>query len=146
MMGKASSFSSYFKDIRIDDLMTSHKLGDISQIITNILFQFKGILQHDYDPVRAQQFVEVLSRDLNNQIVKILSNDDLMFIPYADFKDNYEKCQDIFKKFDENSSAFITRRARPVQARLDRNRPDQGLLTFQFLPLKARLERIFKIR
>lgn len=32
-------------------------------------------------------------------MVKILSNDNLMFMPFNDFKDHYEKAQDIFKKF-----------------------------------------------
>lgn len=146
MLTKANNLSSFFKDIRIDELMTSHKLSDISNIISNILNQFKNIIRLEYENSRAQQFVEVLSRDLNNQMVKILSNDDLMFIPYADFKDHYEKAQDIFKRFDDHAAYFITRRGRPAPTRLDRTRPDQVVLTYQYLALKSRLERIFKIR
>lgn len=72
-------------------------------------------------------------------MVKILSNDNLMFMPFADFKDHYEKAQDIFKKFEDHASYFITRRGRPAPARLDRARPDQVMLTYQFHGLKNRL-------
>lgn len=127
--------------------MTSHKLSDIITIITNILTQFRNIIRHEqYENSRALQFIEVLSRDLNNQLIKILSNDDLMFMNYNDFKDAYDKTQDIFKKFDDHAAYFVTRRGRTAPTRLDRNRTDQITITYKYLDLKTRLEKVFKIR
>lgn len=147
MFNKANTLSSFFKDLKIDELMTAHKLSDIVNIVTNILTQFRNIIRHEqYENSRALQFIEVLSRDLNNQMVKILSNDDLMFMNYSDFKDNYDKAQDIFKKFDDHASYFVTRRGRTAPTRLERNRPDQVTVTYRYLDLKTRLEKVFKIR
>lgn len=42
---KANSLSSFFKDLRIEELMTSHKLTDIANVITSILTQFKNIVR-----------------------------------------------------------------------------------------------------
>lgn len=68
-----------------------------------------------------------------------------MFMDYANFKENYDKAQEVFKKFDENASYFVTRRTR-APTRLDRNRPDQVTVTYRYLDLKGRLEKAFKIR
>lgn len=66
MLNKANTLSSFFKDLKIDDLMTSHKLSDLTNIVINILSQFKNITRHEqYENSRALQFIEVLSRDLN---------------------------------------------------------------------------------
>lgn len=100
MLQKASAISSFFKEIRIEELMTTQKLSELVVIISTILVQFKNVFKLDYDARRSSQFIEVLSRDLNNQMVKILSNDDMMFMNYAQFKEDYERSQEIFKKFE----------------------------------------------
>ena len=146
LLTKANNLSAFFKDIKIEELMTATKLSDLVNIITNILTSFKGVTKFDYDNSRTLQFVEVLSRDLNNQVSKILGTEDLMFIPYSEFKDNYEKAQEIFKRFDENAAYFITRRGRVAPNAFNRGRNDQVTLTYQYLPLKNRLEKISKIR
>ena len=69
-----------------------------------------------------------------------------MFMNYNDFKDAYDKTQDIFKKFDDHAAYFVTRRGRTAPTRLDRNRTDQITITYKYLDLKTRLEKVFKIR
>jgi len=125
--------------------MTTQKLAELVNIISTILVQFKNVIRYDYDSRRSSQFIEVLSRDLNNQMVKILSSEDMMFVNYIQFKDDYERSQEIFKKFEDNAAFFITRRRAPTNfARSMAN--DQHNITFQYLALKARLEKIFKVR
>jgi hypothetical protein len=145
MLQKASAISSFFREIRIEELMTTQKLSELVVIISTILIQFKNIIKLEYDARRSSQFIEVLSRDLNNQMVKILSNEDMMFMNYVQFKEDYERSQEIFKKFEENASHFITRR-RPQTNFTRMMGNDQYNITFQYLVLKARLEKMFKIR
>jgi hypothetical protein len=73
--------------------MTTQKLSELVVIISTIFNQFKNVFKLDYDTRRSSQFIEVLSRDLNNQMVKILSNDDMMFMSYAQFKEEYDRSQ-----------------------------------------------------
>lgn len=126
--------------------MTTQKLAELVNIISVILAQFKGVYKCDYDAKRASQFIEVLSRDLNNQMVKILLVDDMMFKNYNQFKEDYEKAQEIFRKFEEHAGYFITRRRAPANFTARTTANDQHNITFQYYALKTRLEKMFKIR
>lgn len=58
LYAKANSLSSFFKDLKIDELMTSHKLTDVANVITSILAQFKNIVKiESYENSRALQFI-----------------------------------------------------------------------------------------
>lgn len=43
----------------------------------------------DYDVKRLLQLVDVLSKDLYNQMLKILGDENLMFCNFTDFKTMY---------------------------------------------------------
>lgn len=52
-----------------------------------------------YDPKRVYQLIEVLSKDIANQMNKILAQENLMFSPFPVFKSWFEKAEEVFKKF-----------------------------------------------
>lgn len=79
-------------------------------------------------------------------MIKILSNDDMMFKNYGQFKEDYEKAQEIFSKFETGANAFIVRRRVPNNFTARNAVNDQHIITFQYTALKARLEKMFKIR
>ena len=71
----------------------------------------------------------------------------MMFSSFNYFKQLYEKAEDIFKKFEESMSAFISKKS--TGSTLNKaisNTTLQIKATYHYNPLKGRMEQIFKIR
>lgn len=90
--------------------------------------------------------IEVLSKDIANQMYKILGEENLMFNSFTNFSTVFEKCEDVFKKFEENMSTFVNRRTGTNLTRAIANTALQMRAIYHYNPLKSRLEQIFKIR
>ena len=100
-----------------------------------------------YDYKRIYQLIEVLSKDIANQMYKILSDENLMFSSYTSFSTIFEKCEDIFKKFEDNMSTFVSKKwTGSSLSRTISNTALQIKATYHYNPLKNRMEQIFKIR
>lgn len=146
-MDKALDIQSFFKELKIQELMTAETIDELGNVLFPLILQFKKIMNKEYDTKRIYQLIEVLSRDLSNQILKILSKENLMFCPFNDFKSWIDKCNDIFKKFEEGMGFFISRNtstssyARGVSSAITANKT-----SYHFTPLKNRLDQLSKIR
>ncbi len=79
--------------------MTSQTIDELGNFLGPILSTLKKLQQKEYEVKRQYQLVEVLSKDISNQLLKILSNENLMFCNFNDFKNWYEKTEAIFKMF-----------------------------------------------
>jgi len=71
--------------------MTSQTIEELGNFLGPILNTLKKLQQKEYEVKRQYQLVEVLSKDIANQLMKILSNENLMFCNFNDFKNWYEK-------------------------------------------------------
>lgn len=56
-----------------------------------MLHNLKKIVNIDYDIKRVYQLIEVISKDLYNQMLKILGQENLMFCNFEEFKGWHEK-------------------------------------------------------
>ena len=99
-----------------------------------------------YDYKRIYQLIEVLSKDIANQMYKILGEENLMFNSFSNFSTIFEKCEDVFKNFEENMSTFVSRRTGTTQIRAIANTTLQIKAIYHYNPLKSRMEQIYKIR
>lgn len=71
--------------------MTSQTIEELANYLGPILATLKKLQQKEYEVKRQYQLVEVLSKDIANQLHKILNNENLMFCNFNDFKNWYEK-------------------------------------------------------
>lgn len=71
--------------------MTSQSMEELNQILTQILANLKKIVGIDYDIKRVFLLIEVISKDLYNQMLKILGQENLMFCTFSEFNTWYEK-------------------------------------------------------
>jgi UDP:flavonoid glycosyltransferase YjiC (YdhE family) len=70
-----------------------------------------------------------------------------MFCSFTNFKNWYEKAEDVFKKFEENMSTFMSKRSNTASySKMVSNTTSQLKTNYHYLPLKNRLEQLFKIR
>lgn len=77
--------------MKLQELMTSQTIEELGNYLGSILATLKKLQQKEYEVKRQYQLVEVLSKDISNQLHKILNNENLMFCNFADFKNWYEK-------------------------------------------------------
>ena len=86
------------------------------------------------------QLIEVLSKDISNQLHKILAEENLMFGSYSGFKGSYEKAEEIFKKFQDSMSAFMSNRSTSSSlSRMIASSSNQPRTAYHYNPLKSRL-------
>ena len=91
---KAIDINSFFKELKLHELMTSQSLDEMSNILVPILTHLKKLNsintpKEKYDHKRIYQLIEVLSKDIANQMYKILSDENMMFSSFNNFKQLY---------------------------------------------------------
>lgn len=94
------------------------KVGDAVGLIFSHLNKKLRISQ--YPIKRALQFVEAISKDLNDQLIKILEEKKLMYQTYEHFLQVYQGACATAEIWDENIKEFIT-----VARELTRKRGDK---------------------
>lgn len=122
---KAQGYNNLMRDFPINDLLSATDLESLAVAIEKNFTQMKKIRQTDSYPFqRAIHLVEALSRDLTTQTLKILSNVNILYLEWRDFKELHKKAQNVFAKWDENLKNFremirtiFTRRANPPGAK-----------------------------
>ncbi|EAR94592.2 dynein heavy chain, cytoplasmic protein (macronuclear) [Tetrahymena thermophila SB210] len=98
--------NQFMKEFPLNDLLSASSLQEIRTSLSGIFNHMKNIKSLSYTPQRAYQLLEALSRDLNSQIVKILSQYKLMTMNYDHFTQLIADSQEIFKKWDKEFNAF----------------------------------------
>ena len=70
-----------------------------------------------------------------------------MFSPFPVFKSWFEKAEEVFKKFEESMSAFMSKKSTTSSlSKIISNTTSQIKTVYHYGPLKTRLEQLFKIR
>ena len=99
------------------------KVGNAVGLIFSHLNKKLRISQ--YPIKRALEFVEAISKDLNDQLVKILDQKKLMYLSFEEFMEVYQGVCDITEIWDENVKEFIT-----IARELTRKRGDKFIRKF----------------
>ena len=69
-----------------------------------------------------------------------------MFCSFNEFNAWYEKANEIFKKFEDNASYFMTRTRSNNVSNIISSASAHTRASYHYIPLKNRLDQIFKIR
>lgn len=79
MAEKATDINGFFKELKLQELMTAQTIDEMGIILVPLLAQLKRLNTFNnpkerYDYRRIYQLIEVLSKDIANQIYKILTD------------------------------------------------------------------------
>ncbi|KAJ1798747.1 dynein heavy chain, partial [Coemansia sp. RSA 2399] len=125
---RVTRFNVLMKDFPINELLSATDIGRISLAIELIFAHVNKKLKLTAYPVRrALPLVEAISRDFNDQLVKVLSHVRLMYMDYADFDRLFRETHAAFGAW-ENQVKEFTNLAREVT----RKRSEK------FIPIKFR--------
>lgn len=95
------------RDFPLNDLLASRSIDQLTsaiRVIFNHLRRLKNVTQYPF--ARAYNFVEAISRDLNSQLLKILSTHRLLIISFEEFEHVFNNCRDLSRVWEEEARRF----------------------------------------
>ncbi|CAB4481707.1 unnamed protein product [Rhizophagus irregularis] len=122
---KVNKYNQLMKDFPLNELLSAPDVNKIKESLNIIFNHLKKLRLSTYPIKKALALVEAISRDLNDQLLRVLGNRRLMYMEYEDFEKIMSGAEDVFKTWDENIKEF-TNIARDVT----RKRSDK------FIPIK----------
>nr|KAJ3421295.1 hypothetical protein HK105_003977 [Polyrhizophydium stewartii] len=125
-MEKVQRYNQLMKDFPINELLSSTELDKIRDSLVLIFGHLNKKLKLSPYPIRrALPLVEAISRDLNNQLLKVLASRKLMSITWEDFDLCIKQTEDIFRTWDDQIKDFVAVARDSTRKRLEK-----------FLPIK----------
>ncbi|KAI9501195.1 dynein heavy chain [Coemansia spiralis] len=125
---RVTRFNVLMKDFPINELLSATDIGRISFAIEQIFAHINKKLKLTAYPVRrALPLVEALSRDFNDQLVKVLSHVRLMNMDYVDFDRLFRETQTAFDTWENQVKEFAN-----LARDITRKRSEK------FIPIKIR--------
>ena len=103
------------KDFPLNELLSATDLDKIYEAVGLIFGHLNRKLRLSPYPVRrALPLVEAISKDFNDQLLRVLTSHRLLYTPYETFERLLEKTVATFRTWDDNVKEF-TNVAREVQ-------------------------------
>ena len=100
-MATVTDYNPLMKDFPINDLLAATELERIRTSVQTIFTHLRKIRNTKYPIQRALRLVEAISRDLVNQMLKVLNTRRLMFISFEEFEKVMLLCVDVFATWDD---------------------------------------------
>ena len=108
-------YNQLMKDFPLNELLSATDLDKIHEAIGLIFGHLNRKLRLSPYPVRrALPLVEAISKDFNDQLLRVLTSHRLLYTPYETFERLLEKTMAIFRTWDDHVKEF-TNVAREVQ-------------------------------
>lgn len=101
-----NDYNPLMKDFPINDLLSATELERIRSAVVAIFNHLRKIRNTKYPIQRALRLVEAISRDLSNQLLKVLSTRRLMHIPFEEFEKVMNQCFEVFNTWDDEHEKF----------------------------------------
>ena len=106
-MVTVSDATSLMKDFPINDLYSATTITSAKSSVSQIFMHLRKIRQcQEYSPHRALRFSEAISRDLQEQILKILSPRKLLHVEFDEFDLTIGECMELFTTWDDEYERF----------------------------------------
>ena len=137
--------NSLLKELPISPLLVSNKIPDITIYLQKIFEHIKNKMKISWYPVqRMVNLIEVISKDLNSHLIRVLGNK-LMIMKYPDFIKLYQECKTLFKEWDDEYEKI-----KKEISVIIKFRNEKSLITypkgFEHDNLKKRLKELKKFR
>jgi dynein heavy chain 1 len=142
----ARDYNRLLRDFPINQLLSANDLDQVRRAIDLIFNQFRQVRQggDSYPNARAILLMNAVTQDLNEQLLKILSNFQIMHLDYQEFENLKKEIQSVFQILFDRINDFRNM-INSHRSRLD---PQSTRVMENIMrnPLKERLERIFIFR
>ena len=97
----AKDYNVLMKDFPLNELISATELNKITLAIVSILSHLKKIKVTKYPLTRTLKLIEAISKDLTNQLLKVLSTQRLMAVSFDDFEKTIKACLSVFTAWDD---------------------------------------------
>ena len=105
-LAMVNDYNPLMKDFPINDLLSATELERIRSAVIGIFNHLRKIRNTKYPILRALRLVEAISRDLSNQLLKVLSSRRLMHVPFEEFEKVMNQCFEVFNTWDDEHEKF----------------------------------------
>ncbi|GBP31564.1 Dynein heavy chain, cytoplasmic [Eumeta japonica] len=100
-LATVQDYNPLMKDFPINDLLSATELDRIRLAVQQIFSHLRKIRSTKYPIQRGLRLVEAISRDLGQQLLKVLGTRRLMHIPFDDFEKVMSQCFEVFSCWDD---------------------------------------------
>jgi len=134
--------AEFMREFPINDLLSATSFADLNAALQNIFVHLKKIGGIEgYDTVRCFQLIETVARDLKTQMLKILSETQIMICSFEELNSLIESANSIFAKFNDQYNLLKN------MIRTTRNDAKKNIqCSFDYIPLQDRLQAVFQFR
>jgi dynein heavy chain 1 len=99
---QVSKYNLLMKEFPINELLSAPDIARIGESLVQIFQHFnKKLRLSPYPVARALPLVEAISRDFNDQILKVLGSKRLLYVSYTEFEQTIDGCDKVFSVWDE---------------------------------------------
>jgi dynein heavy chain 1 len=99
---KVSKYNLLMKEFPINELLSAPDIERVGDSLVQIFQHFnKKLRLSPYPVARALPLVEAISRDFNDQILKVLGSKRLLYVSYTEFEQTINGCDKVFSVWDE---------------------------------------------
>ncbi|XP_011314571.1 dynein heavy chain, cytoplasmic isoform X1 [Fopius arisanus] len=100
-LATVNDYNPLMKDFPINDLLSVTELERIRAAVQQIFMHMRKIRSTKYPIQRVLRLVEAISRDLSQQLLKVLGTRRLMHIPFDEFEKVMAQCFEVFITWDD---------------------------------------------
>ncbi|PFH31617.1 dynein heavy chain [Besnoitia besnoiti] len=95
------------RDFPVNDLLGATSVEQLTQAVRTVFMHLRKLKNATQYPLsRAYQLVEALSRDLSQQLVNVLSQQNLLLLGYEEFEHATGGCTELFRTWEEEVRQF----------------------------------------
>ncbi|CAL1696879.1 unnamed protein product [Somion occarium] len=132
---KAHKYNQLMKDFPLNELLSATDLDKIQEALILIFGHINRKLKLSPYPIRrALPLVEAISRDLNDQLIRVLTTHRLLYTPYETFERLMGQTMGIFRTWDEHIKEFTN-----VAREVTRKRQER-FIPIKIVPAHAKLQ------
>lgn len=100
-LAMVADYNPLMKDFPVNDLLSATELDRIRSAVQLIFSHLRKIRNTKYPIQRALRLIEAISRDLSQQLLKVLGTRRLMHIPFDEFERVMNQCFEVFSCWDD---------------------------------------------
>lgn len=100
-LAMVADYNPLMKDFPINDLLSATELEKIRSAVQLIFSHLRKIRSTKYPIQRCLRLIEAISRDLSQQLLKVLGTRRLMHIPFDEFERVMNQCFEVFSCWDD---------------------------------------------
>ena len=131
----AKDYNQLMKDFPLNDLISATELDKIAAAITAIFTHLKKMRNSKYPHSRALKLVEAISKDLTSQLLRVLSTQRVMIVPFDEFERTMRACGSVFAAWDDEYEKL-----QGMLRDLAKRKRDEFKITWRINPTHKRLQ------